>query len=54
MINIKAKCQVLIGPRAFCSPMAGCGHLKYWLAVCLREYLEVNGPEAEILTEYFW
>ena len=53
MINFKVRCQALTGRRAFCSTMAGCGHLKYWLAVSLREYLKVNGPQAEILTEYF-
>ena len=52
-INIQARYQVLLGRKAFCSTMAGCGHLRYWLAESLREYLQVVGPRAEILTEYF-
>ena len=33
LINIQARCQVLLDRRAFCSTIAGCGHLRYRLAV---------------------
>ena len=53
LVNIQAKCQALLAKTVYSSLEAGNHHLRYWLAIPLRGFLNIRGARAELTTSYF-
>ena len=53
LVNVQAKCQALLAKTGYLMIQGGSKHLRYWMAVSLREHLPVAGPRAEVSTEFF-
>ena len=53
LVNIGAKCQALLGHTASKKLRSGSQLMKYWLAIPLRNYIQMNGPRAETATPYY-
>jgi len=53
LVNVQAKCQALLARTGYMMVQEGNKHVRYWMAVRLREHLPVAGPRAEISTDYF-
>ena len=53
LVNFQAKCQALLAKTVDRGLTSQSEHLRYWLAVSLRDVLNVVGPRAEVPTRYF-
>ena len=53
LVNVQAKCQALLAKTGYWMVQGGSKHLRYWMALRLREHLLVAGPRAEVSTDYF-
>ena len=53
LVNTAAKCQALLGRTAVTRLRAGSEMLRYWLAIALRNHMQIQGPRADIMSDYF-